>query len=490
MRSNFIQFLGSVNDSTLNNVEVAFTVADCAVLLVTFFAGITANLFVAYAVYRQKSLQTSNNALLVNLAVTDFLRCATDCPLLLIIVLSGRRGGDLGNIVCNAEALLFSLSCLVQLFTLASISAERYQAIAYPFKTAQRRKRVMAWIPLTWAVPIIISVICVVFAKDSPVYVRCRALNLDTLTHDSFGRYVLFPVWFTCFAVIIGFYAQIFILVKAHSRKIFDKGVFPPPSTKVDENMKNVVKATEAKRTTETKPVMTPVIDNTNLTPEVNWSAGETKFPKLDPNVQKPFNIPAAAESRSLNMDTKSLDFRKTKDAPDQPKEQNVTFVSKLHNSAPILGELENNEDPSPVVAEITDCTTSVPKKDYSTLVPPDNANQNGEVMGAVCMIQSFVNKERGNKKKEGKLAKRSGYIILTFVIFWIPLIGTVIFNIFLNRDRNPSVEIFEEFEILAVSIACMTSLTNPIIYAAVNPQFRSELFYLKLRCKAFCTKP
>ncbi|XP_076879030.1 D(2)-like dopamine receptor [Brachyhypopomus gauderio] len=480
MRSNLLQILGSVN-GTLNKVEVAFTVADCAVLLVTFFAGITANVFVACAVYRQKSLQTSNNALLVNLAVTDLLRCATDCPLLFLIVLSGRKGGDLGRFVCDAEVLLFSLSCLVQLFTLASISAERYQAIAYPFKSAQRRKRVMALIPMTWAVPIVISVLCVVFARDSPVYVRCRAMNLNTLTYDYFGRYILFPVWFTCLAIIIGFYAQIFILVKTHSRKVFDRGVVP--SSQVDQNMKSV-KTTEAKNTVATKLVITPVIDNVYLISNVNESAGET-LPKED---QNPFTGPTHTDTH-----TDTLDFSKTEDALDRPNQQ-VTGVSEPHNSEPKLVDPQLAEDPSPpeespVDVESTDQATSVRNKDDSAAVPPENVNQDGEVMGAVCMIPSFVNKERGNKKKESKLAKRSGYIILTFVIFWMPLIGTVIFNIFLNRDRNPSVEIFEEVQVLAVSIACMTSLTNPIIYAAVNPQFRTEFFYLKMRCKAFCTK-
>lgn len=36
--------------------------------------------------------------------------------------------------------------------------------------------------------------------------------------------------------------------------------------------------------------------------------------------------------------------------------------------------------------------------------------------------------------------------------------------------------------EVLSVSVACITSLSDPIIYAAVNPQFRTEFLKLKNR--------
>lgn len=39
-----------------------------------------------------------------------------------------------------------------------------------------------------------------------------------------------------------------------------------------------------------------------------------------------------------------------------------------------------------------------------------------------------------------------------------------------------------QDIEILSVSVACITSLSDPIIYAAVNPQFRTEFYKLKTR--------
>lgn len=43
--------------------------------------------------------------------------------------------------------------------------------------------------------------------------------------------------------------------------------------------------------------------------------------------------------------------------------------------------------------------------------------------------------------------------------------------------------------EVLSVSVACMTSLSDPIIYAAVNPQFRTEFFRLKRKFKSLWKK-
>lgn len=39
-----------------------------------------------------------------------------------------------------------------------------------------------------------------------------------------------------------------------------------------------------------------------------------------------------------------------------------------------------------------------------------------------------------------------------------------------------------QDMEILSVSVACVTSLSDPIIYAAVNPQFRTVFYKLKNR--------
>ncbi|XP_071375235.1 D(2) dopamine receptor-like [Centroberyx affinis] len=222
---------GSGNNTVWEEyIDIAFLVTNCFILLITSFVGIAANLFVTWAVHHQKSLQTWNNALLVNLAVIDILRCAVDCPILLTIVMLVHQRGHVDKFICDAQVASFSFSCCIQLLTLACISAERYQAIAQPFKTSQRRRRIIVLIPLTWTLAILVAGFCLTFVKDSPVYVKCHGSQGEAITsYDTFGLYILVPLWTICFVVIIGFYARIFTIVRAHSRKIFDKGTFPLP---------------------------------------------------------------------------------------------------------------------------------------------------------------------------------------------------------------------------------------------------------------------
>ncbi|XP_039551184.1 parietopsin isoform X1 [Pimephales promelas] len=527
MRSNSTVVWSQVNNTWQDTTEVAFVAANCLVLLVTLHVGLLANLFVAWAVHHQKSLQTSNNALLVNLAVIDILRCAIDCPLLLSIVLSARDvARDLGLVFCSAQIASFSLICCVQLLTLACISAERYQAIAHPFKSAESRKRVTVWILLTWLAPISISVICVIFAKDSPVYIRCRGLRMETFdSYDTFGLYILTPVWCVCLTAIVGFYARIFLLVRAHGRKIFDKGSLPQPGKKKEDKSP---KQEETKNSIKNEKENTRTIDTGHLNPNEKEPFGEKIQQNLHPTSEE---LPTTTVTDYLNINEPEFVTEKSmNELPNEvivePNDHQDTSpsneeVGAVESNKVTDGEEGDDEDPidqdktsetSPSTNEDGTVETSAPQ-DITETSPASGNGENAEeqsapqetaaastgettaapqeeeeVVGAVCIMPSLAQRERGNAKKESKLAKRSGYIIFTFLIFWIPLIGTVVLNHFYYRNGNLTVKVFRELEILTVSLVCMTSLTNPIIYAAVNPQFRTEFHNLKTKWKAFFT--
>ncbi|KAF7660630.1 hypothetical protein LDENG_00278610 [Lucifuga dentata] len=393
-------------------IDLAFLVANSLILLITSFVGTAANIFVAFAVYHQKSLQTCNNALLVNLAVIDVLRCAVDCPILLTIIISLYQRGHVDELICSTQVVSFSFSCCIQLLTLACISAERYQAIAQPFKNNQRKRRLIALIPLTWTLAIIVAVFCLTYFKNSPVYVRCKGAQWEKISsYDTFGLYILIPLWAACFGVITGFYARIFTLVRAHNRKIFDKGIF-----------------------------------------------AHSKEGKLK--------------------------------GGDETKEDDITVVKTRHRKPEETGahndlnQVKNNSG-GETLAVATEDQVSLPHQVSSNTTKTEPEKANLELAGAVCMMPSLANKERVTKKKESKMAKRSGYIILTFLLFWLPLITTILVNFLVYQNRISEDLVIVDVEILSVCIACMTSLSDPIIYAAVNPQFRTEFYRLRNRLKS-----
>ncbi|KAK5867166.1 hypothetical protein PBY51_011681 [Eleginops maclovinus] len=539
--------------------DIAFVVANSLILLITFTVGIAANLFVILAVYQQKSLQTVNNALVVNLAVIDLLRCVIDCPILLTIVITVNHRGHVDQLICDTQVASFSFCCCIQLLTLASISAERYQAIARPFSMSQRRKRIVVLIPLTWTLAILVAAFCLILIKDSPVHDRCTGLLGETSSsYDTFGLYMLFPLWAACISVIIGFYARIFFLVRTHNRKIYDNGSFPlSKKDKTDDEQKkedtpgvenghgkseqNLSKCvaggklvipteqnvsnkdpadallastkapqcaslgSEIRKELKNTLVISDLETETPHPPALQSETKPLKTQQLNPCgtefEAKPSNGDAAASVKSsttkpqkvssnFNTEKQSKEKMKIDKVPSEMKETSP----RVHSSA----QLENPKPTSVLLVEPKQDksnnggeTLNVSTADQGSSLPHGSSNapeaeatkQDTQVEGAVCMMPSKSSRERSSKKKESKMAKRAGYIIITFLLFWLPLITTILMNFAVDRKKNRPVKVIQDVEILSVSVACITSLSNPIIYAAVNPQFRTEFGRLKIKC-------
>ncbi|KAK7938643.1 hypothetical protein WMY93_001969 [Mugilogobius chulae] len=435
-----------------------------------------------------KSLQTSNNALVVNLAVIDFLRCVVDCPVLLLIVVNANA--VVKSFICDAQVVSFSFSCCIQMLTLACISAERYQAISHPFKTAQGRKRVTVLILLMWIVAILVAVSCLAFLKDSPVYVRCKEVNNGTepKSYDTYGLYMVLPLWLACFSVIIAFYARIFILIRAHNRKIFDKGIAPEKAKKAELNIIQVEPiGTQAPQKALGKDtvsaLLTPSLPQCITPGAGNEKENTLEVIELEQAGKKAIQDggEATGEHENARDGVKSSTFR-LRQMEDNFDNKNLKEENKLCVQS--AAQTTSREAVSNVRMRSDDGAT-VGQASPMTKTEEEEPAQNIE--GAVCMMPSKANRERANKRKESKMAKRAGYIIVTFLLFWLPIITTIILNFALHGNKYVQVSVIHDLEVLSVSVACLTSLSNPIIYAAVNPQFRAEFYRLRNRLKSVC---
>ncbi|TKS77686.1 D(2) dopamine receptor [Collichthys lucidus] len=179
---------------------------------------------------RTKSLQTSNNALLVSLAASDLLKCSVDTPLLLFSFLRYGKDSQVSVPVCTLQQFTYALCSCVQLLTLVSISVERFQAIAFPFQTERRKARVRLWILSIWACGLILAIISLTLSKKALFYMLCRPHigehDDERLRYwDPFGPYVLVPVWGLSLTVIVIHYVRIFKVVRQHRKKVFNRGV-------------------------------------------------------------------------------------------------------------------------------------------------------------------------------------------------------------------------------------------------------------------------
>lgn len=484
--------------------DLAFVVANSVILLSVFSVGIAANAFVILAVCRQKSLQTSTNALVVNLAVIDVLRCLIDCPVLLTIVITAYQRGRADPLVCDTQVASFSFSCCTQLLTLACISTERHQAIAQPFKTTQRRRRIMVLVPLTWVLAIAVAGFCQVFVKDSPVYMRCAGRK-GRESYDTFGLYILFPLWAACFAVILGFYVSIFLLVRSHNRKIFDKGAHHSKTDKEDSGRGNG-EAVNGSDKSEQKQTLRESVGQVGAETPSQTDSGHpatlvtaARAPQCVPDgsdgkkrLKKPLELTdlegegppstrASSQSEEktfkpekLTSPAKKVEAPRTKEdaaaghkssstnpqkvssvsdtetpskervqidkTPSEMKERSPQGPSSTHLPNPepnLLMQPEGTKqsssgEPSPAAPK------EPPPPPASTNVPETEApTQKADVEGPVCMMPSKERRERASKNKESKLAKRAGYIIITFLMFWLPLIATILVNFISQESQN-----------------------------------------------------
>nr|XP_046254111.1 D(4) dopamine receptor-like [Scatophagus argus] len=211
-----------------NLVDTMFFIFNCTVLTLTLVLGLPGNLWVCWVVFRTKSLQTCNNALLVSLAASDLLKCSVDTPLLLFSFLRYGKDGQVSVPVCTLQQFTYALCSCVQLLTLVSISVERFQAIAFPFQTDRRKARARLWILSIWACGLILAIISLTLSEKALFYMLCRPYtgrHGDNRYWDPFGPYVLVPVWGLSLTVIVIHYMRIFKVVRQHRKKVFNRGV-------------------------------------------------------------------------------------------------------------------------------------------------------------------------------------------------------------------------------------------------------------------------
>ncbi|XP_051913223.1 D(4) dopamine receptor-like [Hippocampus zosterae] len=107
---------------------------------------------------------------------------------------------------------------------------------------------------------------------------------------------------------------------------------------------------------------------------------------------------------------------------------------------------------------------------------PPVAAGARGtlpDIVGAVCLRTPGA-RERGKKQVEGKLAKRVGYIIIAFTIFWLPMVVILLMKRLVARPDTD--KLLLEMETSAMVLTCVQAAVDPLIYTLVTRQFRDEL--------------
>ncbi|XP_071164128.1 orexin receptor type 2-like [Mytilus edulis] len=133
------------------------------VYILTFIIGMTGNVLVCFAVWRNHQMRTVTNMFIVNLSVADLgiiLICLP--PTLLVDV---TETWFMGLVICKLVYFLMTVSISVSVLTLAAIAVERWYAICRPlaFKSTRRRARIIIFV--IWLVSASVALPDIIFLR-------------------------------------------------------------------------------------------------------------------------------------------------------------------------------------------------------------------------------------------------------------------------------------------------------------------------------------
>uniref|UniRef100_A0A673FXU3 Melanopsin-A n=1 Tax=Sinocyclocheilus rhinocerous TaxID=307959 RepID=A0A673FXU3_9TELE len=122
-----------------------------AVILTVGITGMLGNFLVIYAFSRSRTLRTPANLFIINLAITDFLMCATQAPI--FFTTSMHKRWIFGEKGCELYAFCGALFGICSMITLMVIAVDRYFVITRPLASigVLSQKRALLILLIAWA---------------------------------------------------------------------------------------------------------------------------------------------------------------------------------------------------------------------------------------------------------------------------------------------------------------------------------------------------
>ncbi|XP_020910204.1 QRFP-like peptide receptor [Exaiptasia diaphana] len=200
------------------------TVAYSCVMFLSF----TGNVLVILIVYKNRSMQTTVNFLIVNMAFSDLLQSIIAIPyrILNIVIANGTDRwfveGIVGEIFCKFVPFLLDISVGVSVLSLVLIAFDRFLGVVYPMRASTISKRMHSCnLALTWVISM---------GFHSPLFFTFRLVtSLDGITYCTYSwnpmpdpsrsEEIYFLVTSTCLFIfplllLISLYSTILIRLK------------------------------------------------------------------------------------------------------------------------------------------------------------------------------------------------------------------------------------------------------------------------------------
>lgn len=149
------------------------------VIFLICILGVTGNVLVVTAVFRNVNLRTLTNVLLVSLAVADIIICTLVMPLAAISDFV--TAWSFGDFMCDVWIAVDVNVSTASTWHLCLISIDRYIAVSYPiWYSVNRKSSVIAWmmIGVIWSLSFMLSILTVVPIDGFKSYYFC-VVNKD-----------------------------------------------------------------------------------------------------------------------------------------------------------------------------------------------------------------------------------------------------------------------------------------------------------------------
>ncbi|KAK3090733.1 hypothetical protein FSP39_014152 [Pinctada imbricata] len=129
--------------------------------------GFTGNGLVIYVILRYAKMKTVTNMYILNLAVSDFM-FLIDLPL--VSVTSWLKYWVFGEAMCKINFILYSITIFTSVFTLMTLSIDRYMAVCHPLTSQNYRQPIRALfvIMVIWTVSFLVMLPTILYSQTIP----------------------------------------------------------------------------------------------------------------------------------------------------------------------------------------------------------------------------------------------------------------------------------------------------------------------------------
>lgn len=168
------------NSSDFENHMISTRMATTKIVLYTLILiwSLCGNILVIAVIFKNKSLRTNFNYLLVNMAISDLVIPCLALPMKIadsnLRPMEWLVDGSLGIFLCKLCYFAADISPVVAAFSLVIIAVNRFIAIAHPMKGLLTRKTTLLLIASTWILAsFLLSSYFYTYKLDTSEYTKC-----------------------------------------------------------------------------------------------------------------------------------------------------------------------------------------------------------------------------------------------------------------------------------------------------------------------------